>query len=270
VSEPITVDVKGHALLGDRWPGDGPIVVLLHEGVSDRRGWAEVAGRLAPAATVVTYDRRGYGETAPGAEPFSHVGDLLAVLDQISPGPAWLVGASAGGGIALDTVLTAPERVAGLVLFAPAVSGAPAPELDAGLQRLDAMMDQAMASGDLGEMNRLEIWIWLDGPTAPEGRVSGPARSLALDMNGIILRNGAPEEAGASGVMAWNRLDEVQVPVTVACGDLDVSFLISRSRQLPDRLCRGRHVELPGVAHQPYLEQPEAIAQLIAAAMAGR
>jgi hypothetical protein len=46
--------------------------------------------------------------------------------------------------------------------------------------------------------------------------VTGAARSLALDMNAIILGYGVPEDAGASGVDAWNRLEEVRVPVTGA------------------------------------------------------
>lgn len=217
--------------------------------------------------TVVAYDRRGFGETARSASPFSHVEDLLAVLDQVADGPAWLVGASLGGGLALDTALTAPERVAGLVVLGSAVSGAPGPELDAGTQQLGGLIDQAMAAGDLEEANRLQMRVWLDGPAQPEGRVTGAARSLALDMNAIILRNAVPEGAGSSGVDTWNRLDEVPVPVTVACGDLDVSYLITRGRELADRLPNGRYHVLPGMAHQPYLEQPGKVAQLVVQAV---
>jgi hypothetical protein len=49
----------------------------------------------------------------------------------------------------------------------------------------------------------------MDGPAGPEDRVTGAVRSLALDMNAIILGYGVPEDAGASGVDAWNRLEEV-------------------------------------------------------------
>src|SRR5215208_8392947 len=98
--------------------------------ICDRRSWREVGALLAAAGRdVVAYDRRGFGEVPQPDAPFRHVDDLLAVLDAISPdAPAWLVGSSMGGGVALDAALEAPERVAGLVLVAPAVSGDP--ELD--------------------------------------------------------------------------------------------------------------------------------------------
>ena len=70
------------------------------------RGWAEVAGLLAPELTVVAYDRRGYGQTPPGTGPFSHLDDLLAVIGHAGAGPVWLAGASAGG-------WPAPRRGAG-------------------------------------------------------------------------------------------------------------------------------------------------------------
>ena len=48
---------------------------------------------------------------------------------------------------------------------------------------------------------------------------------------------------------AGRRLEKIQVPVTVACGELDVPFLIARSRELAGRLPDGRYRELPGIAH---------------------
>jgi len=273
MSQPFVVSRPGCELIGERWTGPGPVVVLLHQGVADRRGWAAVAEHLSQAATVVAYDRRGYGESAPSTEPFTHVEDLLAVLDQARHDQAdgerdggeraWLVGASIGGGVALDAALVAPDRLAGLVLVAPAVSGAPDPELDDAAERFEARYDEAVAGGDAAAMNRVDTWLWLDGPAPPEGRVPGQARELALDMNAIIIKNDVPEEDGASGVDAWSRLGELTMPVTVACGDLDVAYLVTRSRELADRLPRGRHHVLPGMAHTPNLEQPALVAQVI-------
>src|SRR4051812_13805242 len=225
-------------LVADRWPGAGPTIVLLHAGVSDRRCWREVGERLT-GRDVVAYDRRGFGEVPPAGAPFRHVDDLLAVLDAVSPdAPAWLVGSSMGGGVALDAALEAPGRIARLVLLAPAISGDPGPGDEAYSAATDGLadaIDAAWTAGELEECNRLEVRLWLDGPAGPEGRVSGPARELALDMNRIVLANeriAADGADGAGGLDAAGRLPEIATPALVACGELDISIQIRRSAAL--------------------------------------
>lgn len=268
-SEKFTVQ-RGTAasLAAERWAGDGQPVVLLHSGVTDRRSWYAVAEALQPTTGVVAYDMRGYGETAGVTYGFSHLDDLNAVLDEVATGPVWLVGSSMGGEIAIDATLATPERVKGLVLLAPAVSGAPEPStFDADTDRLVRMWEAAQTSGEIDEINRIEMWLWLDGPSAPEGRVSGPARDLALAMNAIALKNEIPEESGKSGITAWSRLEEISVPVTVACGNLDLPFIVARSRELADWLPQSRFEMFEGMAHLPYLEQPAVVAALINSAI---
>ncbi len=260
---------RGTATLAvERWAGEGQPVVLLHSGVTDRRSWYAVAEALQPQTSVVAYDMRGYGETSGVTYGFTHLDDLKAVLDQVATGPVWLVGSSMGGEIAIDAALVAPERVAGLILLAPAVSGAPEPStFDADTERLVHLWEAAQTSGELDEINRIEMWLWLDGPSAPEGRVSGAARELALSMNAIALKNEIPEESGKSGIEAWSRLEEIGVPVVVACGDLDLPFVVARSKELADWLPRSQFHVFEGMAHLPYLERPAAVAELITAAV---
>src|SRR5262245_50216583 len=117
--ERVEIPAAGSALVADRWSGSAPTIVLLHAGVCDRRSWRAVGDRLA-GHDVIAYDRRGFGDVPPADAPFRHLDDLLAVLDTVSP--AWLVGSSMGGGLAIDAALEAPERVAGLVLLAPTIS----------------------------------------------------------------------------------------------------------------------------------------------------
>jgi pimeloyl-ACP methyl ester carboxylesterase len=258
------VEVPGGRLAGTRWAGPGPTVVLLHAGVADRRSWVRTAELLAGRFDLVAYDRRGFGDSRPSSSPYRPVDDLAAVLDEVSAAPCCLVGSSQGGKVALDFCLSHPDRVAGLVLLAPAVSGAPAAtELDPATSRLSDLMDAADAAGDLAEVNRLVSWLWLDGPAQPEGRVSGAVRELALAMNAVVLRNEAEDGALPSDVDAWHRLDEIRVPVTVAWGDLDVGEFISRSRHLVDHLPNARGRAIPQTAHLPYLERPDLVAELI-------
>jgi pimeloyl-ACP methyl ester carboxylesterase len=266
-----SIAAGGADLAAERWIADGARVVLLHAGVCDRRSWQGVAGALAAdGLDVVAYDRRGFGETPGAAGEFRHLDDLLAVLDAVGGGePVWLVGSSRGGEIALDAALTAPERVAGLVLIAPAVSGAPDPaELDPATERFSDAIDAAEERDDLDALNRLEAALWLDGPAGPEGRAGEAARELVLDMNGIALHSGVPEDAGESGVDAWSRLGEIHAPVTLAWGDRDLPFIADRCAQLAERLpaVAGTHV-FAGTAHLPYLERPDEVAAVVRAAV---
>jgi pimeloyl-ACP methyl ester carboxylesterase len=274
VSEPLVVTTPdGARLAGERWaaPAAGPPVVLLHAGVADRRGWRAVAEALAAAGReVVAYDRRGFGETpppAPGAPPFSHLDDLLAVLDAVAQdGPAVLVGNSMGGALALDLAIAAPGRVAALVLVAPAVSGGPEPDpaaLDPATRAVVEDLEAADAAGDRDALNRAEVRLWLDGPGAPEGRVGGEARALALAMNGRALEHGLPEGAGDPGVDAHAALERVAAPTLVVLGELDVPWSNERALEAAARIPGARTRTLGGVAHLPGLERPGELAALV-------
>jgi pimeloyl-ACP methyl ester carboxylesterase len=266
--ERLEIPVADGALVADHWTADGAAVVLLHAGVCDRRCWREVGGRLRDAGWhAVAYDRRGFGDVGPAKRPFRHVDDLLAVIGAVSPdAPAWLIGSSMGGEVALDAALEAPERVAGLVLLAPAVGGDP--ELDdatinTATRGLAEAIDAAWTAGDVQACNRLEVRLWLDGPAGPDGRVSGPPRELALEMNRIVIANGDPEADGASGLETAGRLGEITCPAMVACGELDVPTTIQRGVELADQLPNGTYRTFPGRAHLPYLEAVDEVAELI-------
>jgi pimeloyl-ACP methyl ester carboxylesterase len=258
------VTVPGSTLRVDRWPAPAQTVVMLHSGVTDRRSWYAVADSLEGSVDVIAYDRRGYGGSEVGELDFRHLDDLLEVVDQLATGPVFLVGNSMGGGLAVDFALTHPDRVSGLLLLAPFVSGTPEPtDVDSASLILDERIERAWADDDKTEAIRLETWMWLDGPTGAEGRVTGAPRRLAEDMSRRIVGHDADEHAGDAGLDAWSQLETIVTPTIVGCGDLDVPFFIDRSRLLAERLPNARFMLLPGVAHLPGLEQPETVAALV-------
>ena len=57
-----TVDVGGGRTLAAWAVGDGPPVVLIHEGIADSRMWKPVVPALA-RYRVITYDLPGFGES---------------------------------------------------------------------------------------------------------------------------------------------------------------------------------------------------------------
>ncbi len=268
MDRPLQFEVNGGHLAGERHEDGPPTVIALHAGVADRRGWREMAAHLTGAATLVSYDRRGFGDSPPASRPFSHLDDLKAVVDALGVGPVWLLGNSMGGRLALDLALHAPEQVAGLILLSPAISGAPEDPLDSDTERLADLIDAA--GEDLDEVNRLETWLWLDGPASREGRVGGSARALALTMNAIVLageRDQAELEQDPD-TGAWSRLSEIGVPVTVACGTIDVPAIVDQGRRLAKAVPSGSFVALGQLAHLPALEAPAAVANLVAQTLA--
>lgn len=270
--ETLEVPRGATTLIARRWSGPpgAPSALLVHSGVTDQRGWEPVARELSRCATVVTYDRRGYGKSGAGEDPFSPVDDLLAVVDWLSLSKPWLVGSSMGGALVLDAALDAPVDFAGLVLFAPAISGALEPEedeIEPEAIELFAKVTECLAAGDLAGANRYETWLWLDGPTSPEGRVGGDAREAMLVMNAPLLERPVPEEIDASR-SAWDHLEEISVPCTIVCGALDVGVQVRWCEVLAARIAGARLVRLEDAAHLAYIEQPSLAVDCITQAIA--
>ena len=264
----------GTLVAATRYRHTGPPVVFLHAGVADRRAWSTVTEALRDDdLDMITYDRRGYGETSTAVDlsAFTHVGDLVDVLDALGIDRPLLVGNSMGGALALDAALLHPDRVSGIVLVGSAVSGmtdADTPfdwQLDAASASLLERIEHPATDAE-GKIAAL-AHLWLDGPTAPEGRVGGHARELFATMNRKIMEHGAPESAGDAGVDAWARLGSVSVPVLCAWGELDIPADLPFYEETARRLGQGPGRVLPGVAHLPGLEQPELVADLARAAL---
>ena len=230
-------------------------VLLIHAGVTDRRSWDSLVESLSDRHRCVRYDARGYGETTYEREDgWSPVDDAVAVLDAAGVDVAVVVAGSMGGAVALDLALAHPDRVQALVLIGSAVRGASYPEItDPQTNELVDRVDAAEEAEDWEALNPLEARLWLDGPTAPEGRVSGPLRELFLEMNGRALRAEDPGERARSDE-TWPRLAEIRVPVLVMAGRLDLEDVQAVAGALAEVLPDGRLVRLDGVAHLPQLE----------------
>jgi pimeloyl-ACP methyl ester carboxylesterase len=253
---------------------EGVDVLLIHAGVTDRRSWQDVVKRLAPRHRCIAYDMRGYGETQYEHEDgWSAVADAVAVLDAAGVGEAIVVASSMGGQTAIDLALGHPHKVAGLVLIGPAIRGAPYPELvDGPTAELNSQIEAAEAAGDVAEVNRLEARMWLDGPTADEGRVVGPARDLFLEMNGRALRAENPGKQ-AQIPAAWPRLGEITVPTLIMIGRLDAEDILAINEPAATMIPHAQLLWLDDVAHLPQLESDpttlEEIAKFVDAQRAG-
>ncbi len=105
--------------------GEGAPLLMIHGIISDSTFFEESASILAHFYRVITYDRRGYGlsnqEQYEDYTVSAQAEDAANVLREYCREPAWILGNSAGGVIALELALTHQELVRGLVLLEPSL-----------------------------------------------------------------------------------------------------------------------------------------------------
>ena len=104
--------------------GDGPVLVLLHSGVCDRRMWDPQWSALLNAGyRVVRCDFRGFGQSPVADRPYSDAEDVAELLGNLGIERAALVGSSYGGQVAMEVAARWPDTVTALVLLCSALPG---------------------------------------------------------------------------------------------------------------------------------------------------
>src|SRR5215207_2140041 len=100
-------------------PDGEPPVLLLHSWAASRRSFAALLPLLTSRLRAVAADLRGHGDAdkpPAGYDVGTLATDVVALLDALGAARAVLVGASSGGYVAQQVAVSAPDRVAGLVL----------------------------------------------------------------------------------------------------------------------------------------------------------
>ncbi|WP_328815943.1 alpha/beta fold hydrolase [Nonomuraea cypriaca] len=105
-----------------RPPGDGEDgtpVVALHGHFGRARGFASLAGALAPGYRVIGLEQRGHGHSDRGDGDFTpdaYVADAAEFVRGLGVGPVVVLGHSMGGVIAFQLAAQHPELVRALVV----------------------------------------------------------------------------------------------------------------------------------------------------------
>jgi 3-oxoadipate enol-lactonase len=245
--------------------GDGPPVVLVHEGIADSGMW-DPQWRTFPAAhRTIRYDLRGFGRSPP--EPpgvFSHARDLVALLDDLGLEQTALVGGSLGGRVALEVAAKQPERVDKLVLMGPGIPGHDwSPETEAGWEEEEAAIER----GDLDEAVEVNLRMWVDGPGRSPDDVDPAVRERVREMQRRALELQVPVGDQAREVLlvpdVSERLDEVRAATLVLTGVEDNPDIHLIADLLVAGIRGASRASIAGAAHIPSLERPEEFDRLV-------
>lgn len=240
--------------------GQGPAVVLLHGWAIDRRSWSFLVPDLEDQFTVVSLDRRGFGESGSSPDLSLEPGDVAAVLDDLGIERAVIVGHSQGGGSALRFALNHPERVESLVLYGSTPPGG------FGLRwnGPDALPPRGRIAREEG-LDSMKA-LFPDHPIS-DGFVPGTPGDSLLNLmfgeyEGRDLLDPVPS-ARATPDPQFEDLSKVDVPTLVVTGELEMPYFQIVSDALAYGIRGAERVRLPGGGHSVHLQQPEAFNSLL-------
>ena len=246
-----TAEVNGARLWYDE-SGAGAAVVLVHGGLGDSQLWEPELPALAERFRTIRYDLRFYGRSTGPMAPFSHVDDLVALLDELGVERTALVGLSFGGLVAIDAALAAPERCWAVAGVASALSGH---EAETYTEEQDAAYEAAVADGDLDAAMDVDFEVW-----APLGADERMRELWRATPDADPLPPGAGARAAASP--ASLRLAELAAPTLMVTARHDPPDFREIGALVAREAPNARTVEVDS-DHYLTLREPELVTRLL-------
>jgi pimeloyl-ACP methyl ester carboxylesterase len=245
------------------WPGSGTPLVLLHGFLDSCAGWDRLARNTHRACYAL--DLPGFGESDRVAEPRlgRFVERVLEAIEQlVGDRPVVLVGHSFGGAVATGVADVAPERIAALVLLAPAGFGVIPLASVAGLP---AVRDAVSLALPVALANPL---VCATAYAAVVSRRKLPPRSLVRRLGAAAgrIRPGARD-----ALVVLSRLNShgfrapvsYDGPAVCVWGDHDLLVPSRHAAAVRRALPQAMLERWEGVAHHPQVEAPQRLAQLV-------
>jgi pimeloyl-ACP methyl ester carboxylesterase len=264
--------------------GDGPGLLLSHATGFHGRIWAPLAAVLTPRYHLFAIDHRGHGSSghAPNGryddwEVFTD--DLLAVVDALAAASLiersnlFGAGHSLGGAI----LMLAAQRRPGLfralycyepIMVPPQPPGEPArPNELTGLTRRRRETFPTLEAARANYASKPPFASFV--PEALDAYVEGAFVPRADGTMGLSCR--AAEESsvyeGAYRHHAYEQLGQMDVPVTVACGEFGGDLGLDLLGDIAARLPHGRLEPTAGCGHFGPMEAPDRVANAIVATL---
>ncbi len=258
--------------------GEGQPVLYVHGGMGGARSLVRSAWDASewavPGFRFVFYDRRGCGRSeAPedGYDLPTFAADALALLYHLGIDRTVVLGTSAGGPIALQLALDAPERVAALVLANTSAALWTSDDIGRLVGELLEVMETEGPEAaferrpeharhslePLWRWPEAEAHGWLDESMAEERELAGQA--AAAPWQEQMSRHAAELRTCAAfiGADLTQRLGEIECPALLVHGETDVTVPFDGSRELSRRLPRAELVAVPNAGHM-ILNDPQA------------
>lgn len=275
------VEIEGLSIHYREWgPPEGPPVLLVHGTLAWAGTWYEIAERLAT---------KGYRVIAPDMPPFGYSQRpadhdytraaqgrrILAFADALKLDRFALTGHSFGGGATIEAAFAQPQRIDGLILLDVALGlaspNAPPPaEPVLGIKPLRELIFSATLTNPLAIGFGLRDFIHDDSVVTNERialyrqplSVSGTTEGVGhWFMRGLFGNESASHAAGRSAYRGFTP------PVLIIWGKQDTVTPLAQGEEIHALFGDSQLEVLDDVNHIPHVENPDAVAGLMASFM---
>ena len=243
------VDVGGRKLHARIFGQGSPTVVLISGANAMQSTWNALAGLLAESATVLTFDRAGYGKSEIGEKP-AHARqaalDLRRLLEELAvPKPYLVVGHSYGDRVARIYASLFPEGLGGLILM----EGTPPGFLKA--------QKKVLSGTDLETWERMES----ARPVPAHPRTEADYNPISLEQ---AERVGPLPRIPCLVLIAGARRENVVPPAYSPEARRNLSLLrLDMQKKMAEEIPGGRFIVFDELSHGMHLDNPAPIAGAI-------
>ena len=241
-------------------------VLMLHGQPGAATDWDRLRGAIGDAARTIPIDRPGWNGDSPVRDLAGNASAARAALDRAGVASATIVGHSLGAAVAAWLAWSSPERVARLVLIAPAAN------VDS-LGAVDYLLATpvvgwlasvgAMGAGGL-VLGAGPVRRWVAEATALDDRYLRAAGRMLLTPS--VWRSFAREQRFLVRDLPVleRRLVEISAPTTIVAGTADRVVPITAARRLAGQIPGAELVEIEHAGHLVHQHHASALARVIA------
>lgn len=247
---PHVTSKDGTAIAYDRF-GDGPTLIKVDGTTASRQFSVPLANLLAPHFTVITYNRRGRGDSADTA-PYAverEIEDIAALVDAFGP-TAYVLGMSSGAVLALRAA-AAGLPIEKVAAYEPpfVVNGNRPPVPENYTEDVTALIAQGKREEALKRFSTVVVGV--------EPELVEQMRESPFWDHSVSLAHTIPYDAKVMGdTMAGKRLSpepwsSISIPTLVMTGSETFPWVQDGARELMNHLPIAEYRQLPGQEHIP-------------------
>jgi len=245
---PVIIDpVKSHLVhnggnISYQVTGQGEPVVFVHGFTLDHRMWQPQVEAFDGDYKVVTYDVRGYGQSSPPTQPYSHSDDLKALLEHLNIPSAHIIGLSMGGRIAINFALQNPDAVSSLTVISSSLDG------------YNDNLNRDWGATEYGLDHAKKKWLnsELFAATRRHAGATAMLRKIVADYPGWHWLN--TDVFRSPSTNARSRLGEISVPTLVVTGEQDLPDFQNIANIVASAVNGSQKVVVPNAGHMVNLE----------------